>query len=81
MITLGILMMILGIICVPVAAWALHSLKKIWPAIFLSVLACILIVAGALGIGMAQLEHMNSSTTPETYYSCPYCGEELMKGA
>ena len=77
---LGIFIMILGIICVPVAVWALHSLKKVWPTIFLSILACVLVVAGALGIGMAQLEHMENSTTLETYYSCPYCGEELSKG-
>ena len=80
MIELGIFIVILGVVCVPAAAWAVYSIKKIWPTIFLSILACMLIVTGALSIGLGQLEHMEKYSEPETIYVCPYCGEQTTIG-
>lgn len=66
MIALGIFMIILGILCVPVAAGLVHFNTKIWLSIVLSILACILIVAGALVIGLVQLENMNNTLAVKT---------------
>ena len=66
MIALGICLMIIGMLCVPFAAGILHFAKKIWLTILLSILACILIVGGALTIGLNQLQHMREMAPSET---------------